>query len=114
MGFPLSQEACAHSQEMLDEGYFEHESYNRETVEARLERSGYAPEGYSYGAYGENIAWGTGHKGLPDDRFEEWMGSPDHRQHILDEGFREIGICMRVGETYKLGTMYTADFGTRV
>ncbi len=84
-----------------------------ETFEARLEDFGYTSEGYSYWAYGENIAWGTGPKALADERFEEWMGSPEHRDNILEGDFSEIGIGARTGETYDAGTTYTTDFGTR-
>ena len=109
----LTQAARAHSQEMLDDGYFGHDSFDGETTDTRLEDFGYASEGYSYWAYGENIAWGKGDKSLPDDRFEEWMASPDHRPNILSEDFDEIGIGVRVGHSYDDGTMYTTDFGTR-
>src|SRR5215212_10490521 len=44
----LTQAARAHSQEMLDDGYFGHDSFNGETTDARLVDFGYAPEGYSY------------------------------------------------------------------
>src|SRR5918997_1530656 len=86
----LTQAARAHSQEMLDDGYFGHDSFDGETTDARLADFGYASEGYSYWAYGENIAWGKGDKSLPDDRFEEWMANPDHRPNILSEDFDEI------------------------
>ena len=110
----LTEGARAHSQEMLNEGYFGHESFDGEPAEARLQRFGYTPEDYSYWSCGENIGWGTGRKGLPDERFGEWMESPVHREHILDEGFREIGIGVRMGKTYEQGAMYTVDFGTRL
>src|SRR4051794_34478820 len=109
----LTQAARAHSQEMLDEDYFGHDSFDGESFEARLGDFGYAPDGYSYWAYGENIAWGQGNKALPDDRFEEWMGSAEHRDNILNGDFSGIGVGARPGETYDAGTMYTADFGTR-
>jgi uncharacterized protein YkwD len=109
----LTQAARAHSQQMLDGGYLGHDSPDGGTFEARLEDFGYTSEGYSYWAYGENIAWGTGSKALADDRFEEWMGSAEHRDNILEGDFSEIGIGARTGETYDAGTTYTADFGTR-
>lgn len=110
----LTQAARAHSQQMLDEGYFSHDSFNGETFEARLEDFGYTSEGYSYWEYGENIAWGTGPKAQADDRFEEWMGSPEHRDNILNGGFSEIGIGARTGGSQDdTGMMYTADYGTR-
>src|SRR3954447_18944472 len=108
----LTEAARAHSQEMLDGDYLGHESLDGETTEARLEDFGYSSNGYSYWMFGENIAWGTGYKSLPDNRFEEWMGSPDHWPNILSEDFSEIGIGVRAGESYDEGTTYTVDFGT--
>jgi uncharacterized protein YkwD len=109
----LTEAARAHSQEMLDGDYFGHESSDGGTVEGRLEGFGYTSYGYSYWAIGENIGWGTGYKGLPDHRFDEWMASSDHYPNILSEDFDEIGIGVRVGHGYDDGTMYTVDFGTR-
>jgi uncharacterized protein YkwD len=98
---------------MLDGGYFGHESSDGGTTGGRLEGFGYTSYGYSYWAIGENIGWGTGYKGLPDHRFDEWMASSDHYPNILSEDFDEIGIGVHAGHTYDDGTMYTADFGTR-
>ena len=109
----LTEAARAHSQEMLDGDYFGHASLDGGTSGGRLEGFGYTSYGYSYWAIGENIAWGTGRKALPDDRFDEWMGSSEHWPNILSEDFQEIGIGVRTGESYDAGTMYTADFGTR-
>jgi uncharacterized protein YkwD len=109
----LTGAARAHSQEMLDGGFFGHESLDGGNAGGRLEGFGYTSYDYSYWEIGENIAWGTGRKALPDDRFDEWMGSSEHWPNILSEDFQEIGIGVRTGESYDDGTMYTADFGTR-
>ena len=109
----LTESARAHSQEMLDEGYFEHESHDGEAMEDRIERFGYSSSGYSYWTIGENIGWGTGPLSAPESRFEEWMASPDHRPNILSESFTEVGIGVRDAGTHDGGKMYTADFGTR-
>lgn len=111
----LTKAARAHSQEMLDKDYASHNSYNGETVKQRLKRFGYAFGGYSYYAYGENIAWGCRSQGFPAPIFEWWMGSPDHRSNILDPTYREVGVGARVG-TFKdcaEATTYTVDFGIR-
>ena len=105
----LTDAARAHSQDMLDEGYFSHTSPDGETYPARLERFGYTSTGYGDYAVGENIGEGSGSLGEPDAIFEKWMNSSDHRDNILSEGFQEIGIGARVGNV----TMYTVDFGTR-
>jgi uncharacterized protein YkwD len=111
----LQKAARAHSQEMIDKDYAAHESFNGETVKQRLKRFGYGFSRYSYYAYGENIAWGSGPQGSPESVFGFWMNSPDHRPNILSEKFRQIGVGARTGtfQTYGESTMYTVDFGVR-
>jgi uncharacterized protein YkwD len=109
----LTESARAHSQEMLNEGYFEHESHDGEAMEDRIEGFGYSSSGYSYWTIGENIGWGTGPLSMPESRLEEWMDSPDHRPNILSESFTEVGIGVRDAGTHDRGKMYTVDFGTR-
>lgn len=111
----LTKAARAHSQEMLDKDYFSHDSYNGETSEERLKRFGYTSKGYSYYTIGENIAWGSGSSGSPDNIFENWMNSSGHKANILNKNFRQIGIGARTGtyQNYAGATMYTVDFGTR-
>ncbi len=111
----LQEAARAHSQEMLDKDYAAHESFNGETVRQRLKRFGYGFSRYSYYAYGENIAWGSGPQGSPESVFDFWMQSPDHRPNSLSEKFRQIGVGGRQGsfKTYDDATTYTVDFGVR-
>lgn len=106
----LTRAARAHSKEMIEKGYFRHESFDGETVGARLERFG-----YDWYTSGENIAWGTGSRSKPDDRFKGWMNSPGHRSNILDGDFREVGVGTASGDPKKTGEqiMYTVDFGSR-
>jgi uncharacterized protein YkwD len=99
----------------LDKVYFAHNSFNGETVKARLERFGYTFSGYSLWKYGENIYWGSGTYSSPDCAFRWWMNSAPHKANILDRDFREVGIGVRTG-TYRgnAGTnMYAVDFGVR-
>jgi uncharacterized protein YkwD len=111
----LTEAARAHTKEMLARDYTSHDSFNGETVPQRLERYGYTSDGYSYYLYGENIAWGCGSYGAPDNIFRWWMHSSGHRSNILKKSFREVGIGVLTG-TYKSctqATMYTVDFGVR-
>ncbi len=111
----LTRAARAHSKEMLDKDYTSHTSFNGETTQERLERFGYTSSGYSFYLYGENIAWGCGSYGAPDNIFRWWMHSSGHRSNILKRKIREVGIGVLTG-TYKecnQATMYTVDFGTR-
>ena len=111
----LTNAARSHSQEMLDKGYFAHNSYNGETVKARLERFGYTFSGYSFWKYGENIYWGSGTSASPDSAHKWWMNSAGHKANILSRDFREVGIGVRTGtyKGYAGAKMYTVDFGVR-
>jgi uncharacterized protein YkwD len=107
----LTQAAQYHSQDMIDKGYFSHNSYDGESYSARLERFGYD----SYEEVGENIAWGTGTNAYPDSTFQSWMNSSEHQENILSPNYREVGIGTATGECegYSGCTMYTVDFGVR-
>ena len=111
----LTEAARFHSQEMLDKGYFSHDSRNGESIKARLERFGYTFAGHPYWKYGENVSWGSGDLGAADNRFNGWMDSAEHRANILDKNFSEVGIGARTGtfEAQDGAKMYTVDFGTR-
>jgi len=105
----LTQAARSHSQEMIDKGYFSHNSYDGESFSARLERFGYD----SYEEVGENVAWGSGTNAYPDSIFQSWMNSSEHQENILSPNYREVGIGTATGECegYSDCTMYTVDFG---
>ena len=107
----LTQAARSHSQEMIDKGYFSHNSYNGESSSTRLGSFGYN----SYEQVGENIAWGSGSLASPENIFQSWMESSGHRENILDPGYHEVGIGTATGECegYSDCTIYTADFGVR-
>lgn len=106
----LQRAARAHSREMIEKDYFGHNSYNGETVAARLKRFGYTP----YLAVGENIGWGSGSLGSADSIFRSWMNSPHHRDNLLRARFDQVGIGAASGD-YKgtFATAWTADFGDR-
>jgi uncharacterized protein YkwD len=111
----LTEAARAHSQEMLEKDYMEHNSFNGESVKHRLERFGYNFSGYSYYWYGENIACGCGSRDSPDSIFKGWMRSRGHRSNILHKKYREVGVGVR-GGTYRTcnnATTYTVDFAAR-
>ena len=107
----LTTAARAHSQEMIDRGYFSHNSYDGTSFAVRLGQFGYT----GWTALAENIAWGSGSYGDPDRIFTGWMNSAGHRANILNGNLRQIGIGVASGTylTYAGARMYTADFGTR-
>lgn len=107
----LQRAARDHSDDMMRRDYFSHNTKGRnESACERLRRFG-----YRWSRCAENIAWGSGSLGRPENIMKSWMKSNGHRHHILDGRLREIGIGTAKG-TFKGragATMYTADFGTR-
>ena len=102
---PLRTAARFHSADMLQNGYFEHDSPN-EAWDTRVSRY---LEGVSVG---ENIAWGSGSLGSPEGIVSQWMHSAPHRRIILTPGLHRIGLGIASG-TFDgtLGAVLaTADF----
>lgn len=107
----LQRVAREHSRDMIRRDYFDHDTEG--SGESACDRV--REIGYRYRLCGENIAFGSGDLGKPDEIFKSWMQSTGHRRNILKPGFREIGIGAVTGEYegYENTTMWTADFGTR-
>ena len=80
----LARAARGHSQDMCDQGYFSHTSRDGRSFTDRLDEAG-----ASYGAAGENIAWG---QRTPSEVHSAWMGSSGHRANILGSQYGRIGI----------------------
>ncbi len=101
----LRNAARAHSTDMLQRGYFDHNSPS-ETWDARIARYLKSP------LTGEDIAWGQGSYGTPEGIVSQWMHSPTHRAIILTTGLHRIGLGLATG-TYSGASgavMATADF----
>jgi uncharacterized protein YkwD len=112
----LTAAARQHTFEMLDAGYFEHQSANGQPFWKRVAQ--FYPQGDGKWMVGENLIWCS-----PTLRarkaVELWMDSPGHRQNILSPTWHEIGIAAvhaddSTGE-YGGGavTIITTDFGIR-
>ncbi|MDX6563735.1 MAG: hypothetical protein QOD65_3549 [Gaiellales bacterium] len=102
---PLRTAARFHSADMLQKGYFEHDSPT-EAWDARVSR-------YLEGAtIGENIAWGSGSFGSPEGIVSQWMHSPPHRRIILTAGLHRIGLGIAAGtfDGTPGAVLATADF----
>ena len=117
MNAQLSVAAEDHSAEMLDDGYFAHESADGTPFWKRLTPY-YSAAPHGTWSVGENLLWSS-----PDvdaDRaLQLWMASPEHRQNILTPRWREIGIAAVHADTapglYDGApvTVITTDFGVR-
>jgi uncharacterized protein YkwD len=64
------------------------------------------PFGWSFRAAGfpigrhpvaENIAWGTGELGSPEETVRHWLASPPHRHNILSRRFGKLGVATVTG-----------------
>ena len=86
----LRNAARGHSSDMLQRGYFDHNSPT-EAWDARIARYLKSP------LVGEDIAWGQGSYGTPEGIVSQWMHSPTHRAIILTAGLHHIGLGLATG-----------------
>ena len=110
----LAQAALAHSQDMVQRGFFEHDTPDGVTPQDRILRTGYVTGRGK--ATGENLAWGEGFRASPGEIVEGWMRSPGHKRNILRPSFQEIGfgIVLEVPAVVggdEQGATYTTTFG---
>jgi uncharacterized membrane protein required for colicin V production len=91
--------ARAHAMDMFENGYFSHISPEGKDVGDRLQKAG-----INYFIAGENLAFAPSleiaHDGL--------MQSPGHRENILSEEFKKVGVGVIDGGSY--GRMFVQVF----
>jgi uncharacterized YkwD family protein len=80
----LSKVATTKSQDMIDKGYFAHNSPTYGSPFDMMKKFG-----ITYKTAGENIAMG---QRTPQEVMTAWMNSEGHRKNILNSSFTEIGI----------------------
>lgn len=80
----LSRVARYKSQDMIDKGYFAHNSPTYGSPFKMMESFG-----LKYSAAGENIAMG---QQSPSQVMNAWMNSPGHRNNIMSPSFTQIGV----------------------
>ncbi len=112
----LDQAAGAHSAWMLQTDIFSHTGVNGTDPGQRMTSAGYVFAG-SW-TWGENIAWSgtTGSVNLTaaiDGHHAGLFDSAGHRQNILNNGFREVGIGQEQGQFTYNGTTYNASMATQ-
>jgi uncharacterized protein YkwD len=112
----LHQAALSHSNEMVNQGYFEHTSPAGVTFGDRIESTGYM-RGVRTWTIGENLVWGTGPLSTPEAVVTAWMNSPPHRENLLRASFREIGVSAVAGtpvnESDHTGVTVSSEYGYR-
>jgi uncharacterized protein YkwD len=114
---PLTTSAGAHSQEMIDHGFFAHQSYGGGDFWSRIARF-YPSSGYPRWRVGETILWFS-----PDvdaaAAVRDWLNSPPHRRVLLSPAWHEIGVAALHASSAPgafdglESTVITADFGFR-
>jgi uncharacterized protein YkwD len=95
----LSKAAQDHSADMASHQNMSHTGSDGSDPGQRITAAG-----YSWSAYGENVAFGYS---TPEEVMAGWMSSPGHKRNILDCGFKEIGVGLA-----QPGSYWTQDFGT--
>ena len=110
----LRKAAERHSENMVDNRFFDHVSPGGSTMVSRISSAGYN----GWASLGENIGWGSGHLATPEALVRGWMKSPGHRENLLRAKFREIGVGIAFGIPTKAyagesGATYTTNFGVR-
>ncbi|MFJ1602496.1 CAP domain-containing protein [Streptomyces sp. NPDC088253] len=95
----LSKAAQDHSADMASHQNMSHTGSDGSDPGQRITTAG-----YSWSAYGENVAFGYS---TPEEVMAGWMSSPGHKRNILDCGFKDIGVGLA-----QPGSYWTQDFGT--
>lgn len=86
----LSAAAESHALDMLERGYFAHDSLDGTPFRLRLLR--FYPPRRPLWAVGENLLWSA--RGLAaQGALRRWLASPQHRANLLDLRWREVGIA---------------------
>jgi uncharacterized protein YkwD len=112
----LARASVDHSQDMVDNSYFAHDSLDGRTVVTRLTSAKYIPAQGEW-VVGENLAWGSGALSTPRSLVNAWMNSPPHRENLLAPDYKEVGMGLVLGTPSKdapNGVTATTDFGTRI
>lgn len=112
----LGLAADDHSDWMLSTNTFSHQGADGSSPKIRMELAGYTFS--SPWASGENIAW-TGTTGVLDRdaavfrQHDSLFRSSGHRENILNDTFREVGIGQSVGPFTYDGTVYSTSMITQ-
>ena len=110
----LTQAAQLHSQDMMNNNYFSHNSPNGPNGNTSSQRI--LATGYIYQAAGENIAWHSGQVNATRV-FDQWMNSPPHYANMISSNFQELGLGFATGSPFQstsgTATVYTLDLGRR-
>lgn len=113
----LQRVAARQSREMVLGDYFGDDSRSGQTPLQRIVATRYLRH-TNLVSMAQNIGWGTDARATPAAIVAAWMHSPPHREIILTDEFRDIGVganpiapaALAAG---KPGATYTVEFGAR-
>lgn len=113
----LQSVAVGQSLEMVLGDYFGGDSRSGATPMRRIVATRYPAHSVSIST-AQNIGWGTGTDATPAEMVDAWMRSPAHREIILTQEFREIGVGIAPAAPAVLaggrpGATYAVEFGAR-
>jgi uncharacterized protein YkwD len=116
-GDGLRVAAAQHSRSMLEDGYFEHESADGTSFDARIKRY-YSDRGWQRWAVGEALLSSSAQISA-HEIVGTWLDSPPHREVILSPVYRDggVGVYYTSSASGDFGNqptlVVTADFGQR-
>ena len=94
--------AVAHSRDMATQGYLEHVNPRGHGSGDRLRAAGYVCVGTEGGGTAENINF-TNRNRHPQNAFRNWLGSPGHRDAMLDPAYSKAAVGARDGNLPGMG-----------
>lgn len=113
----LARAATDHSEDMMERGFYAHDTPEGITPSERTAAAGYPSSFVTENIHRTYLSVGFD-ANVRDLRktVRDWMESPGHRRNLLDPRLEEVGIGVAYGrfayETDRSGT-YTVNFGTR-
>jgi uncharacterized protein YkwD len=112
----LQRAADNHAEGMVSGDYFGHVGPGGDSPVSRMRAAGYIYSSHIGYEVGENIGWGTLWLATPRAIVAAWMGSPDHRENILDPRYRDTAVGVAAQAPASLahgqpGATYSQEFG---
>jgi uncharacterized protein YkwD len=104
----LRRAAQKHTRYMRKHNCFSHQCPGEPPLETRVRSAGYLRGARAY-SLGEVVAYNRA-RATPRDIVRQLMGSPGHRQQLMDPGYRHLGV----GVSARNGTsLYTIVLGSK-
>jgi uncharacterized protein YkwD len=87
----LGEAATGHARDMVERGYFAHESPEGEGVAVRARRAGYT-RGARHWRLGEILIWTRGIPLTARAAVQAWLESPGHKRVLLGPRYEDVGV----------------------